>query len=155
MPDRTERKSTVIGRFLHHPFQITLSFVLMIVGGVTLIDARALPTSVDLLPMTLAYGFSMLAFVAGLTSLIGTLGRWPWTLAWEAAGQVLSSATWLFFSLTLLDRASSVRWSLLISAFLGLSFAHVVRVVALTLTVQRARAGVSLASRVIREAEDE
>ena len=157
MPDRTyiERKSTLVERLLHHPFQIILSVVLLIVGGVTLTVTRTLPSTVELLPLVLSYGFSVLAFVAGITSLVGGLGRWPWTLGWEAAGQVLSSATWLFFALTLLDRASSVRWLLIILAFLGLSFAHIVRLIALTLTVKRAREGVSLASRVIREAEDE
>lgn len=157
MPDRTyiERKSTLMERLLHHPFQIILSVVLMIAGGLSLIDASTLPTTVDLLPMILSYGFSVLAFVAGITSLVGVLGRWPWTLGWEAAGQVLASATWLFFGLTLLDRASSLRWSLIILAFLGLSFAHIVRLIALTLTVRHAREGVSLASRVIREAGDE
>lgn len=143
MPDRTyvmKEPPSFLDRLFHHPFEMALSAVLLLVGARFIINPDLLPGSVQELPWVTTWLFILCAPLGGLLTLLGLLSGRAKTFGMEQAGLSLSAAAWFSYALLLMDASESTRAALMVGALLALSFAHVLRVIALRrLAVSRLR----------------
>lgn len=149
MPDRTyvpRVPPTRVDRLFAHPFEIALSVVLLLVGIRTLLDAAALPASVEALPGALSYVFSIVSIAAGALTLAGLATSRVWAYGLEQGGLWLSAAAWACYASGLIGMASTARVTLMISALLALSAGSAIRAIALHRISSARLSGLRLAS---------
>lgn len=128
MPDRSLPIGTTWrDRVLAHPFEVTLSVALFLVGLRIVADTTAAPGSIQEQPTVLVGLFILLSLGGGFVTLLGLLTRWLTSPGLEQAGLYLAAAAWGTYTVGLFNQLETARGTLMIAALLALSVGCVLR----------------------------
>lgn len=113
-----------------HPFEITLSFALVLFGiRAFAVGLHALPGSIQILPLVLAFAYCFLSVLGGGLVIFGLAARYKfdWSYGAERAGLFVSASAWGSYITGILFSPITGTSTLFILALLALSVGCLLR----------------------------